>query len=353
MRYIGSKARVASAILDLIGPSDPSATFVDAFCGTGSVAREAANRGWRLRINDSLFAATCLAEAAAAPPRADEFSELGGYAAAIQYLNSQPAGSGFIRANYSPDSGQRGSNERRYLTSENAGRVDAIRAEIAGWRQRGLLSLREERLLIADLLEATSQVANTAGTYGCFLRHWSAPALRPLRLAARSMGTAEIGLTVHHGDVWDVPFETSDVAYLDPPYTKRQYAAYYHLLETIAVGDEPEIAGLTGLRPWQDRASAFCYKSRALDALSSLIAATPAAHIYLSYSSQGHVPLDALERRLSALGSVQVHELGGIGRYRPNEVASAAGSTVFEYVLHVSRVEEPSRESEVASGMPA
>lgn len=34
-----------------------------------------------------------------------------------------------------------------------------------------------------------------------------------------------------------------DIAYEDPPYTKRQYGAYYHILETIAIGDEPEITG--------------------------------------------------------------------------------------------------------------
>ncbi|MEU0575679.1 DNA adenine methylase [Dermacoccus nishinomiyaensis] len=44
VRYIGNKARVADAILDLAGdPGD--GRFVDAFCGTGSVAAVAASRG--------------------------------------------------------------------------------------------------------------------------------------------------------------------------------------------------------------------------------------------------------------------------------------------------------------------
>ena len=34
-----------------------------------------------------------------------------------------------------------------------------------------------------------------------------------------------------------------DAVYADPPYTKRQYAAYYHILETIAAGDRPLISG--------------------------------------------------------------------------------------------------------------
>lgn len=45
VRYIGSKARVADVILDLAGAPEDG-RFIDAFCGTGSVAKAAAARGW-------------------------------------------------------------------------------------------------------------------------------------------------------------------------------------------------------------------------------------------------------------------------------------------------------------------
>ena len=41
----------------------------------------------------------------------------------------------------------------------------------------------------------------------------------------------------------------ADTVYLDPPYTKRQYAAYYHILEAISLGDEPIVEGICGIRP--------------------------------------------------------------------------------------------------------
>ena len=50
-----------------------------------------------------------------------------------------------------------------------------------------------------------------------------------------------------------VQTDVRDTVYLDPPYTKRQYAAYYHVLETLAYGDEPEVSGVTGLRPWEGK----------------------------------------------------------------------------------------------------
>lgn len=59
------------------------------------------------------------------------------------------------------------------------------------------------------------------------------------------------------GDVFDVPNAAHDLVYLDPPYTKRQYASYYHILETVALGDEPEVKGVAGLRPWKNLASDF------------------------------------------------------------------------------------------------
>src|SRR5690606_16072947 len=88
-----------------------------------------------------------------------------------------------------------------------------------------------------------------------------------------------------------VPVFVDDVVYLDPPYTKRQYAAYYHLLETIALGDEPSVEGVTGLRPWREKASDFCYRTRALGALTSLVNKLPARRIVISYSDDAHIPI--------------------------------------------------------------
>ena len=96
---------------------------------------------------------------------------------------------------------------------------------------------------------------------------------------------------------------------------------------------------MTGLRPWQDRASIFCYKQKALDALTRLVLGMNARRILLSYSSEGHVPQDHLVNALSEAGSVTVHEIQTIGRYRPNARASAAGNTVDEYVIEIEPVQ--------------
>ncbi|MGP4915611.1 DNA adenine methylase [Brachybacterium tyrofermentans] len=334
VRYIGSKARVADAILDLAG-GPGGGRFVDAFAGTGSVAGEAASRGWPVTINDVLPSAVAMSIGATVGVGNVSFEMIGGYRAAIRALNSIPGYSGFLHAEYSPASVARVQVERRYFTEHNAARLDAMRGQIQIWADAGFLSWVEKELLLADLLQAANAVANISGTYGCFLKNWSVNALKDVEVRERSLPRRTTDLEAIVGDVSRVPTTTEDTVYLDPPYTKRQYSAYYHVLETIHAGDAPQVGGVTGLRPWKDKASDFSYKSRALGALTRLVLGMTARRILLSYSNEGHVPQTELFDALADAGTVTLHEMKTIGRYRPNAQASAAGSTVNEYVIEI------------------
>ena len=334
VRYIGSKARVANAIVDLAGESEHG-RFVDAFCGTGSVAAAAGSRGWPVTLNDSLPSAVAMSVGAVVGSDNVAFDALGGYSKAVTALNGVRGLSGFIHAEYSPASKATGAVERRYFTESNAARLDAMRAQIGAWSAAGDLSLTEEQLLLADLMQAANSVANISGTYGCFLKHWSPPSLREVTIQARHLRAGAADFRAVVGDVFSLATTAADTVYFDPPYTKRQYSAYYHLLETIVAGDAPDVGGVTGLRPWQDKASAFCYKTKALDALTKLVLGTTARRILLSYSNEGHVPQNHLVNALSEAGAVTVHEISSIGRYRPNARASAAGDSVDEFVIEI------------------
>lgn len=335
VRYIGSKARVAERIVDLVGEVCPRGRFIDAFCGTGAVAAVAADRGWTVTVNDALASAVAMSVAATIGTQNVEFGPFGGYDRAVDLLNAEHPAPGFIHAQYSPASARRGGVERRYFTEANAARLDAMRARVASWSAQGLLGWEEEQLLLADLLHAANAVANISGTYGCFLRSWTSTALRPVAVRARALPERRTDLTATVGDVFAVPATFHDTLYLDPPYTKRQYSAYYHLLETIHAGDSPDVSGVTGLRPWRDRASVFCYKTRALDALTRLVSTTTAGRVLLSYSTEGHVRQDDLLAALAEIGDVRLHDVQTIGRYRPNARASAAGAGVDEYLVEV------------------
>lgn len=336
-RYIGSKSRLIDQMIAYMGHPKEGAFFVDAFCGTGVVAETAAELGWSVRINDSLHSAVISTGARLISQKQAGFKKLGGYVAAIAKLNAAEPKHGFIWREYSPASRDSCGIERRYFTQENAARIDAMRALIAHWREAGTIDGTEERLLIADLFGALNRVANIAGTFGCFLSKWTSQSQGKIALRCRELKASSVRVEATVGDVFDVPNHAQDLVYLDPPYTKRQYSSYYHILETVALGDEPEVSGVAGLRPWKDRASDFCYKTRALKTLSRLVQSLKSQKVLLSYSSEGHIGMQDMKVELSRIGEFAMHPLGAIGRYRPNKVASSAASDVNEFLVVVER----------------
>jgi adenine-specific DNA-methyltransferase len=299
----------------------------------------AATLGWSIRINDSLASAVAMSHARLMSRRTARFATLGGYERAVSMLNRAKPVRGFVWKEYSPASARWVDTPRMYFTESNAARIDGIRQMIREWHDDGRLTDGEHRLVLADLLLATNRVANIAGTYGCFLSYWSPQSQADLTLTPRTLFQRGTDVKATISNVEDIQAAAADVVYLDPPYTKRQYAAYYHILETITVGDEPAVGGVTGLRPWREKASDFCYRTRALGALTRLIERQPAKRVLLSYSDQGHVPLGPLADALRRLGKVTVMPLKALGKYRPNRVAGDNGASVTEYLLTVLKPE--------------
>lgn len=337
-RYIGSKARIAEDILSYIGsPSSKESLFIDAFSGTGVVASAAADHGWTVKINDMMRCATIMSEAKLFSYDNVPFALFGGYLNAISQLNICEGNEGFIWREYSPASlGQIGI-ERKYFTEANARKIDGILGLIHGWKQQGVISESEFSLLIATLISAVNNIANIAGTYGCFLSKWTETSQKSILLTPLPLRNQTVNYYVSNQDVFQVKSSSNDVVYLDPPYTKRQYAAYYHILETMAIGDNPAVEGICGLRPWKHNASIFCYKTKALEALTNLIVQQQAKRVLISYSNDGHIKLAELETALAKHGTVTIIELGTIGRYRPNQVASANQAKVQEYLIDFSK----------------
>ncbi|GMO53227.1 MAG: hypothetical protein Pg6C_19490 [Treponemataceae bacterium] len=74
---------------------------------------------------------------------------------------------GFFFKNYSP-----GGSGRMYFTAENAGKIDYFRLKIEEWKNRELLTQNEYNYLLAPLIETVSDISNTAGVYGAFLKKW-------------------------------------------------------------------------------------------------------------------------------------------------------------------------------------
>lgn len=322
LRYLGNKSRMIDQILRSIRPLGP-ARLVDIFSGTGTVAQAVAKAGIPVLANDHLYSAVVMTQASCLTRDQVSFSELVNgtvgerYSEVLARLNDLPGRQGFFWREYAPSGRSQSGHKRFYLTTDNAQRIDAIRHQIASWAGAGAITRCEEHLLLADLARAMNQVANIAGTYGCFLQPWAANALRPLSLVPRSLVQKAADVEVTCLDFSEVETGPRDVIYADPPYTKRQYAAYYHLLETLCYGDEPAVHGVTGLRPWRENSSLFCYKTKARGAFENLLANARASAVVISYSSDGHVPHRELLELGGEFGSVD-HAAVSINRYSSN-----------------------------------
>lgn len=345
IEFLGSKRRLLSFLNEQIGVHGGEGQhFVDLFCGTASVASNFRERGLRVTANDHLDLCSTMAEARllnrgtprfAALVAAGEVSVTRGeapYDRVLTRLNQLEPSPGFVHHSYSPASMAEGEITRMYFSEENAERIDAVREQIDDWES--LLTRGERSLLIADLVRAASAVSNTAGTYGCFLKRWKPRALKPLELSRSSSPSRRgSGHAVHRAEAEDLA-ETleADLIYADPPYTKRQYGAYYHVLETIARNDRPQLTGSTGLRPWAS--SDFCYRRKAPAALERLIERIRARHFFLSYSADGQIPDATIREVLAPYGRLRVAEVP-YPRYRSSSLEHR-GPVVTERLYHLA-----------------
>lgn len=309
MNYIGSKHSLLPFIEKVwreVRDGD-ELTACDIFAGTGAVGRMFKRQGLRVLANDFQHYAFALNKAYLEinqPPRFARlrkayYSILPEAASPLEQvlalLNELDGAAGFIAENYGPAGG------RSYYSSENAEKADAVRQAIADWRGQGLLSEPEFFYLLASLLEAIDEVANTASVYGAFLKKFKASALKPLRLKPLELSNHVRGCRAFQRDANAFVRKIEcDVLYLDPPYNHRQYGANYHVLETIAAYDSPQLSGVTGMRDYPR--SRYCQVKEAAAAMEDLIVHARTKHILLSYNDEGVLSLEEINRILSLRG---------------------------------------------------
>ena len=205
----------------------------------------------------------------------------------LDYLNNLKWKKGFIYENYSPEWSKNKDFERMYFTNENAKKCDVIREKIKEWRKEDKINENEYYFLLASLIESIDKVANTASVYGAFLKKFKKPALNNLLLKPADFYLNDNEHQVFNKDINKLILETShDVVYLDPPYNHRQYSWNYHILETIAKYDNPEITWKTWMRVDPEKKSNFCKKAEVKKSFEELIKNIDAKYIFMSYNCE-------------------------------------------------------------------
>ena len=220
--------------------------------------------------------------------------------------------------------------------SENAMKIDAIREKINEWIDGNLIDKCEESLLKHTLIMAVNEVADISGTYGYFLSTFKKNSLNKLEL--KQVDFFEDNNDGHIIKLGFAEFssyyKSGFMLYRSFPYMKRQYAANYHILETIARGDFPDAVGKSGLRDWWDQHSKLCTKTRGLQSFEKIISDMQCSKFLISYSEDGLFTLEQLQECFSKFGKVTVQEIE-YNRFKSNN--SKLPQKLKEYLISVER----------------
>ena len=260
-----------------------------------------------------------------------------GYEKVLNFLNNLPLRKSYFYREFSTEgTPANGAPSRKYFTSENAQKIDAIRETLNDWIENKWITKNEESVLKHTLIMAVNDVANISGTYGYFLSSLSKNSLE--RLVLKPIAFIEDGAThnvVLQGFAEDVSSTiTADLCYIDPPYMKRQYVANYHVLETIARGDFPVAFGKSGLRDWWDQHSKFCTKAGIRSSFEKVITSMNCPKFLISYSEDGLLSIDELLDLFSKYGQVSYQSIE-YSRFRSNNGQLA--KDLNEYIISLEK----------------
>lgn len=333
MRYLGNKDAIIQDIIDLLDEkklTDKGLSFFDAFAGTGAVS-DAVKERFNVQINDILEWSSIYTKGRVYASKVT-FDKL--EINPFELFNQEnEIEEGFFYNTYSP-----GGSDRMYFSENNAGRIDWIRTTIERWQNEGRLNEGEYEYLLASLIESMSKVANTAGVYGAFLKHWDGRALKQMEFISVPYTDAkEINdVTFYNGKVEEIISDIqTDVLYLDPPYTQNQYGTQYHIFETLVKMDSPEVSPITGSRPTAPMRSDWSKDIKAHILFDKVLHDTTAKYVILSYSDDGIMSKSFIEASMKRYGKPETYQLTKINYKKYQNFKTTKSGDHFEYLFYI------------------
>ena len=317
MRYFGSKASTTEQVYEIISDRIPAGTFCDPFGGIGTIGSFFKSKGFSVWGGDLLTFAHCFQIARLETNRIPSFHSLrkamnlASVAAVIDSLNQESRQKGWFVEEYA--------KKRHFFTEENAARIEACRVRIEEWFNKKLLTKKERAILVASLINSMDRVANTAGTYYAYLKKWHRKALRTFRFTLIPFTSGNNNCVCFLGEAQAlVSKRFFDVVYLDPPYNGRSYARYYHLPETLALGEIPEIHGKSGMPNTERAISDFNRPQYAKNALERILENARFRLLAFHYSDDGLIRQQDIEEILSNYGRIENYILDSKGYITSN-----------------------------------
>ncbi len=363
MNYIGSKHSLLTFLheniekVTLCNSTQQKPTFIDGFAGTGAVGLSFQKENYSIVANDIQYYSFVVNSGKLFSLTQEKKKKLTKIIQNLQNITppenteTEKLSEFFVYNNYCPTGSKE--KKRMYFTDENGKKCDAIRIELNTLLALQHITQSEFYYLLWCLLEAIDKVANTASVYGAYLKKFKKSALKPLSLVlletenSKDKDNKNISSTVYNTSIeklladpkFTLPTK-NNILYLDPPYNQRQYAPNYHVLETIAKYDNPEVKGKTGLRNYTEQKSEFCSKRTVHTALKTIIEHTKKhqkqnniSYIFLSYNNEGLMSPESIQEIFEEFGTYSV-ATKEYGRFKADKTENRnhTASSVIEYL---------------------
>ena len=290
MRYIGKKTKllpfIEGVIRNTCGDITDS-TMCDLFAGTGCVSAYFKNKVKKVIANDMESYSHVLCQnilGAIEEARANEI---------IEALNRVEPINGKFTENFSP-AGEYG---RKFFTSFNASKIDAIREKIEE------LEGEEYYFALASLIEAADVIANTTGVYGAYLKKFNERSSTPILLKPILPDEGNIGTAYQEDSNELIKTIEGEILYLDPPYNSRQYGANYHILNYIVNYKNFTFRQESKTALGDYNKSSYCSKRKALKEFEDLIGNCKFNNVFVSYNNEGVIKNSEFEEVMSRYGT--------------------------------------------------
>lgn len=343
MRFIGCKTLLLDNIKEVIDEKAKDAkVFCDIFSGTATVARFF-KQWYEVISNDVLYFSYVLQKGTIENDGVPSFiglKEKYDIEDPVDYFNNLsmekmeelPREKRFFQNTYAPTGG------RMYLNDENALRIDYARITVEEWYKDNLLTENEYFYLLACIVEGIPFVSNISGTYGAFHKEWERRSFKKYELYRLDVTTNGKDNKCYNQDgVKLLQSISGDVLYIDPPYNGRQYLPNYHVLETAAKYDYPEVRGVTAQREYENNKSLFCLKTKVVEAFDELMKNAQFKHIILSYSTDGLMSVAEIEEVMKKYGKPDTFKIYWIPYRRYKSRQQAEKEQLKEMLVYIEK----------------
>lgn len=303
VKYLGSKLKLLPHIQKIVqGLEVQEKSVIDVFTGTTRVSQMFRKMGFRVTSSDLAYASEAYASLFLCHPQPTSLLPFLKKLQEICEKKESELPMGWISSTYC-DVLSETKRPIRVWKLKNGKRADAIREQIHNWQVSGRIDHQTALALTAALIISLDKVDNTVGVQQSYLLEWKASrADNDLDLSwcnQELLQRLEGEVLGQHlrGNSQTLQYVPASIAYLDPPYTNHNYGSYYHIWESIALWDKPEVGLSTNRRVDrifkeeklrdQEFVSSWYRKKEAVESLNHLVRRLPVKCVLLSYNDEG------------------------------------------------------------------